>query len=127
MTEKDFCDHSCKGIIDAEERIIAADIDDQYDLAELFKVFGDSTRVRILSLLMGGEVCVLHISEALEMNQSAVSHQLRILRQAGLVRPRRDGKTVYYALDDEHVRGIMAIGLAHVLHRKGETDDEEEQ
>lgn len=90
-----------------------------YDLAELFKVFGDSTRIRIISALMGGEMCVYHLSEKLEMGQSAISHQLRILRTAGLVRPRREGKEIYYALDDEHIEEIYGAGLAHVLHERG--------
>lgn len=95
------------------------DIDLIYDLAELFKVFGDSTRVRILSLLDGGEMCVLHIADALCMGQSAVSHQLRLLRQSGLVRPRREGKTVYYSLDDDHVSRIVSLGIEHIRHKAG--------
>ena len=101
-----------------------------YDLAELFKVFGDSTRIRIISALMDGEMCVYHLSERLGAGQSAVSHQLRILRAAGLVRPRRDGKEIYYSLDDEHVEEIYAAGLAHILHKnhisvhRKENDDE---
>ena len=90
-----------------------------YDLAELFKVFGDSTRIRIISALIDGELCVYHLSERLGVGQSAVSHQLRILRSAGLVRPRRDGKEVYYSLDDEHVEEIYGAGLAHILHKGG--------
>lgn len=90
-----------------------------YDVAELFKVFGDSTRIRILSALLDHELCVCDLAELLSMGQSAISHQLRILRAAGLVRPRRDGKTVYYALDDEHVHSIFAAGLQHILHKKG--------
>lgn len=96
-----------------------ADVDDETlcDLAELFKVFGDSTRIRIISALMDGEMCVYHLSESLNVGQSAVSHQLRILRSAGLVRPRRDGKEIYYSLDDEHVQEIYSAGLAHILHK----------
>lgn len=90
-----------------------------YDLAELFKVFGDSTRIRIISALMDGELCVYHLSEKLAMGQSAISHQLRILRSAGLVRPRREGKVVYYSLDDEHIEQIYGAGLAHILHERG--------
>ncbi|MBQ7653660.1 MAG: winged helix-turn-helix transcriptional regulator [Clostridia bacterium] len=93
------------------------DIDDLYDLSELFKVFGDSTRIRIISLLIDGEMCVYHIADNLGMNHSAISHQLRILRSAGLVRPRKDGKTVYYSLDDEHVEMIFKMGLEHILHK----------
>ena len=90
-----------------------------YDLAELYKVFGDSTRIRILSALLDHELCVCDLAELLGMGQSAISHQLRILRTAGLVRPRRDGKTMYYALDDEHVHSIFAAGLQHILHKRG--------
>lgn len=91
-----------------------------YDLSELFKVFGDSTRIRILTALEAGEMCVLHLAEQLGMGQSAVSHQLRILRTTGLVRPRRAGKTVYYSLDDDHVKEILDAGLEHILHRRGD-------
>lgn len=96
-----------------------ANINDEtlYDLAELFKVFGDSTRIRIISALMDGELCVYHLSERLNAGQSAISHQLRILRSAGLVRPRREGKEIYYSLDDEHVQEIYSAGLAHILHK----------
>lgn len=93
-----------------------------YDLAEVFKVFGDSTRIRIISALMDGEMCVYHLSEKLNMGQSAISHQLRILRSAGLVRPRKEGKENYYSLDDEHVEEIFGAGLAHVLHKGGMLD-----
>lgn len=106
--------HICDAINQAEE----PDIEVLYDLSELFKVFGDSTRIRILTALTAGEMCVLHLAEHLNMGQSAVSHQLRILRSSGLVRPRREGKTVYYALDDDHVREILEAGLEHILHKR---------
>ena len=93
-----------------------------YDLAEVFKVFGDSTRIRIISALMDGEMCVYHLSEKLNMGHSAISHQLRILRSAGLVRPRKEGKESYYSRDDEHVEEIFGAGLAHVLHKGGMLD-----
>lgn len=86
-----------------------------YDLAELFKVFGDTTRIRILYELFGGELCVGDIAERLSMTQSAISHQLRVLKANRLVRARRDGKTVFYALDDDHVRDIIEKGVEHVL------------
>ena len=89
-----------------------------YDLAELFKVFGDTTRIRILYELFGGELCVTDIADHLSMTQSAISHQLRVLKSSRLVRARRDGKTVYYALDDDHVRGIIEKGVEHVLERE---------
>ena len=90
------------------------DEDELYDLAELFKVFGDSTRIRILSVLLGEEMCVCDLAEVLAMNQSAVSHQLKILKQAKLVKNRREGKQVYYALADDHVSTILAMGLEHI-------------
>ena len=84
------------------------------DLAELFKVFGDSTRMRILFALLGREVCVGDLAEELTMTQSAVSHQLRILKQAHLVGSRREGKSIIYFLADDHVRTIIDQGLEHV-------------
>ena len=91
------------------------DEDALYDLAELFKVFGDSTRVRILYALIDEELCVCDLSEALDMTQSAISHQLQILRSSKLVKSRREGKQIYYSLADAHVVTIMAQGLDHIL------------
>lgn len=85
-----------------------------YDLAELFKVFGDSTRIRILFVLSSAEVCVCDLAEVLGMTQSAISHQLRILRQNKLVKSRKEGKTVFYSLADGHVRTIIAQGMEHI-------------
>ena len=84
------------------------------DLAELFKIFGDSTRIRILYALMEGELCVCDIATLLGMSQSAISHQLRLLKQSKLVRYRREGKTVFYALSDSHVKTVIFQGLEHV-------------
>ena len=86
-----------------------------YDLAELFKVFGDSTRIKILYALRQSEMCVCDIAELLGMTQSAISHQLRALKNARLVKARREGKTVFYALADDHVKTIIDQGLEHVL------------
>ncbi|HHU48721.1 MAG: ArsR/SmtB family transcription factor [Caldicoprobacterales bacterium] len=85
-----------------------------YDLAEFFKVFGDSTRIRILWALAESEMCVCDIANLLNMTQSAISHQLRVLKQAALVKSRRDGKVVYYSLDDEHVQQIIDQGMTHI-------------
>lgn len=85
-------------------------------LAELFKVLADPTRVRLLRALFPGELCVCDLAALLGMTPSAVSHQLRVLRTSRLVRFRRQGKVVYYALDDDHVRGLLAEGLDHVRH-----------
>lgn len=90
------------------------DVDELYDLAELFKVFGDSTRIRILSVLLRDEMCVCDLAEVLAMNQSAISHQLKILKQAKLVKNRREGKMVYYSLSDDHVSTILAMGIEHI-------------
>ena len=85
-----------------------------YDLADLFKVFADSTRIRILHCLLDNESCVGDIATALEMSQTAISHQLRVLKQSHLVRCRRDGKQMYYSLADDHVKAILAAGMEHV-------------
>ncbi|MDD2992165.1 MAG: metalloregulator ArsR/SmtB family transcription factor [Pygmaiobacter sp.] len=85
-----------------------------YDLAELFRVFGDSTRIKILYALFESELCVGDIATLLNLSQSAVSHQLRLLKGSKLVKFRREGKTIFYALDDEHVRAIIALGMEHV-------------
>ena len=85
-----------------------------YDLAELFRVFGDSTRIKILYALFESELCVNDIAQVVGLSQSAVSHQLRLLKANKRVRFRRDGKTIYYALDDDHVRSMIALGMEHV-------------
>lgn len=85
-----------------------------YDLAELFKVFGDTTRVKILYALFANEMCVCDIASLLNMTHSAISHQLRVLKQARLVKFRREGKTVYYSLDDSHISQIFDCGLNHI-------------
>ena len=85
-----------------------------YDVAELFKVLGDQTRVKILFTLIKDEMCVCDIVELLEMSQSAISHQLRVLKQARLVKYRREGKTVYYSVSDEHVAVILNMGIEHI-------------
>lgn len=86
-----------------------------YDLADLFKVFGDSTRLKILTVLMDREeLSVSDLAETLGMTQSAISHQLRTLKQSKLVKARRDGKSILYSLDDEHVRSIISTGLEHL-------------
>ena len=93
-----------------------------YDLAELFKVFGDSTRIRILWALDEAELCVCDIAVLLNMTQSAISHQLRVLKQADLVKSRKHGKIVFYSLKDDHVRQILDQGMDHVtedLDEKG--------
>ena len=87
------------------------------DLSDLFKVFGDSSRLKILCSLRDNELCVQDISLGLSMSQSSVSHQLRILKDAKLVKYRRDGKNTYYSLDDEHIEQIINIGVEHVIEQ----------
>ena len=98
------------------ERVLTDMPDEEslYDLAELFKVFSDSTRIRILYALFESELCVCDIAEVLSMTQSAISHQLRVLKQARLVRNRREGKQIYYSLADDHVRTIIGQGMDHI-------------
>ena len=85
-----------------------------YDVAELFKVLGDQTRVKILFTLIKDEMCVCDIAELLEMSQSAISHQLRVLKQMDLVKNRREGKTVFYSLADGHIKTILSQGIEHI-------------
>lgn len=89
-----------------------------YDVADFFKVFGDSTRLRLLHLLLREELCVGEIAQRLSMTQSAVSHQLRVLRQSDLVKYRKEGKTVIYSLDDDHVKSVLESGIEHIAHKK---------
>ena len=101
---------------DAVAQVLAALPDDEtlYDLSELFRVFGDSTRIKILYVLFEAEMCVCDIAELLHMTQSAISHQLRVLKQAQLVKFRREGKSVLYSLADSHVHAIIDQGMDHV-------------
>ncbi|MGN0406968.1 MAG: ArsR/SmtB family transcription factor [Bacteroides sp.] len=117
MAEKDI--ECCESVEVHEEllKIVNETMPEEtelYDLAELFKVFGDSTRIRILFVLFEAEVCVCDLAQALNMTQSAISHQLKILKQNKLVKSRRDGKSIFYSLADEHVRTIIAQGREHI-------------
>ena len=109
-----------KEYIAAHEEIVRKVKDNQpedeylYDLSELFKIFGDSTRIKILYSLFDTELCVSDMATILNLSQSSVSHQLRILKDAKLVKFRRDGKTIFYSLDDDHVRMILSLGMEHV-------------
>ena len=110
----------CCDFIHAHEEIVEKvrqelpDEDTLYDLSELFRIFGDSTRIRILYVLFEAEMCVCDIAQLLGMTQSAISHQLRALKNARLVKARRDGKTVFYSLADDHVKTIIDQGIEHV-------------
>ena len=96
-------------------REVMPEEDTLYDLAEFFKIFGDSTRIRILYALYERELCVCDIAGLLNLTQTAVSHQLRILKSNKLVKARREGKTVFYSLDDEHVHDILDMGIEHLF------------
>lgn len=116
MEENDFC---CEQVELHEEAIRAArralmDPATVSALSELFKVLGDPTRIRILQALHDARLCVCDIAETLGMTQSAISHQLRVLRQARLVRAKREGRSVFYELDDDHVARMFEQGLLHV-------------
>ncbi|MBS7360830.1 MAG: helix-turn-helix transcriptional regulator [Oscillospiraceae bacterium] len=90
------------------------------DLSDLFKIFGDTTRIKILYSLFESEMCVCAIAELLGMTQSAISHQLKTLKDANLVGNRREGKTIYYFLSDDHVRAIVAQGFEHLIEERNE-------
>lgn len=117
MTEKE---NMCCDTVEVHEELLKIvnetmpDETELYDLAELFKVFGDSTRIRILFVLFEAEVCVCDLAKVLNMTQSAISHQLRILKQNKLVKSRREGKSIFYSLADDHVRAIIAQGREHI-------------
>ena len=107
------CNHIHKDKVESTRKNMACD-EEMFDVAEFFKVFADSTRIKILSALFESELCVCDIAVVLNMTKSAVSHQLRILRQADLVRNRKDGKIVYYRLSDNHVRKIIEMAKEHL-------------
>ena len=89
-----------------------------YDLGDFFKILGDSTRIKILSALFQSEMCVCDIAALLGMTQSAISHQLRVLKQGRLVKYRKDGKVIYYSLDDDHIKHIVDQGLTHISEKR---------
>lgn len=114
-TEAECCDVTC--VHDDIVRQIRTEMPDEEllgGLADFYKVFGDSTRIRILCVLLEAEVCVCDLAEILGMTQSAISHQLRVLKQAKLVKNRREGKTVYYSLADGHIQTIISQGMEHI-------------
>lgn len=116
MTEEiDICTENCihQDKLDLVNEHMPDD-EELYDLAEFFKIFADSTRIRILFVLFETPLCVCDLAEALQMKQPAISYQLRILKQARLVKSRREGRIVYYSLADDHVRGIIAMGRDHL-------------
>ncbi len=121
MTESTFADRlgesrPCEAHRELVEKLAESlpDEDELDELEDLFKVFSDSTRIKILCALHCGEMCVCDLAAALGITQSAVSHQLRVLRQSRLVRTRRSGKSIFYALADDHVHTILAMGMEHI-------------
>ncbi len=114
-TKIEMCElkHVHKDIVDKVHEKMTSE-EELYNLAELFKVFGDSTRIKILNALLVSEMCVCDIANILNMTQSAVSHQLKNLKQAKLIKNRKEGKTVFYSLADEHVMTILNQGIDHI-------------
>ena len=111
--EKCECVHIHESIVTKVEERMPQE-EELSDLAEFFRVFGDTTRIRILYVLMCSEMCVCDIATLLNMTQSAISHQLRILKQMALVKNRREGKTVFYSLADSHIKTILSQGIDHI-------------
>ena len=115
-TEVECCDVTCvhNQIIEAvKEKMQAEEL--LNELADFYKVFGDATRIKILCVLLRSEMCVCDLAEMLGMTQSAISHQLRVLKQMKLVKNRREGKTVYYSLADGHIQNIISQGMEHIM------------
>ena len=107
------CEHTHENVLERVRELMPCE-DVIYDVAELFKVFGDSTRTNVLMALFESEMCVCDIAQLLNLSTSAISHQLRVLKQSQLVKFRREGKTVFYSLADSHVSSILAQGMEHV-------------
>lgn len=120
MAEAGALETECCEVVEVHEDLLKIvketmpDEEELNDLADLFKVFGDYTRIRILFVLFEAEVCVCDLAQALNMTQSAISHQLKILKQNRLVKSRREGKSIFYSLADEHVRTIIGKGREHI-------------
>lgn len=114
-TETFTCDYICvhEGIVQTVKETMPGE-DTLFELSDLFKLFGDSTRLKILYCLFSSEMCVCDIATLLQMSQSAISHQLAVLKRGRLISARRDGKTVFYALADDHVRTVINQGMEHV-------------
>jgi len=114
-----ICSESCihKEIINKISELMPGE-DALYEAANLFKIFGDATRIRIMFVLFTEELCVCDIAKSLDMTQSAISHQLRILKQARLVKSRRAGKTIFYSLADAHVKGIFYQAMEHIMEKR---------
>lgn len=116
--EEMFCDCDViHGEVVEEVRTKMPQDEDIYDLSDFFKVMGDSTRLKIISALDAHEMCVCDIAVLLNMTKSAISHQLRYLKQADLVKYRKEGKTVFYSLKDDHVKDIFEIGMEHIKEK----------
>jgi ArsR family transcriptional regulator len=110
--------HKIKEVNNLEKKNMLTD-EMSYDLADFFKLFGDSTRIKILYALYQGEMNVSDMVEVVDMTQSAISHQLRLLRQNDIVKFRKEGKAVIYSLDDDHVAALLEKGIDHIKHKNG--------
>ncbi|MCD8188560.1 MAG: metalloregulator ArsR/SmtB family transcription factor [Ruminococcus sp.] len=119
MDEELMCEKSAPHM-DIVDRVsnVMPDEGALFEAAELLKVFGDSTRIRIIFVLCESEMCVCDIAKLLEMTQSAISHQLRVLKQARLVKSRREGKTIFYSIADDHVKTIFYYAMEHVMEKR---------
>lgn len=117
--DHEICEETCQGTADdlLPVKELLLDESDAVDLADFFKALGDPTRVKMIHALLKSELCVHDLTEVLEMNQSAVSHQLRFLRNTRIVKRRKVGRTVYYSLDDNHIEQIFSQTLQHLKHR----------
>lgn len=116
IKETGICQESCANAkLVARIKNLLPDAEHLQDLSNLFKALGDYTRIRILNALVNSELCVCDLVDILEMNQSAISHQLRVLRSSKIVKYRKEGRNVFYSLDDEHVHQLIRQGLDHVL------------
>lgn len=116
MIKEECCDvHKFDSLKEIKKNMPSED--NFFELSEFFKMFGDTTRIKIICALLNGEMCVGSLVELLEMSQSSVSHQLRVLKASRLVKFRKDGKQVFYSLDDLHVENIIEMGLEHVIER----------
>ncbi len=118
-TDTEICDETCSGTTANLQSIESNLVDEQVatELADIFKALGDPTRIKLIHALLQSELCVHDLTEVLKMGQSAVSHQLRFLRNIRIVKRRKVGRTVYYSLDDNHIEQIFSLTLQHVKHR----------
>ena len=120
MQEEFVCQENCPHLAKIHEvEVNKIPREEMLTLSEMFKLFSDETRLRIICSLLNTELCVCDLCELLNLNQSAVSHQLQLLRGSKLVKYRKEGRTVFYSLDDEHIKTVLEQGMCHICHKKG--------